>query len=231
MARYLVVAHQTATSPLLLERCREIARGDPAAAFTILVPATHVSHALVCDEAETEATARRRAGEAAASFRAAGLRLRDAVTGVDSPVRAVADELRLHPDAHDAVVLSTLGPRTSRWLRLDVPRQVAQQSALPVLHVFEGGDDTWAATGDARRAIASPPPPEPTPPPPAEVPRMLAWVSHVPIVALLLVHAGVMVALALTIDRGFFGVEVLVLAFLGLTWLAVPFMEGRRLLR
>ena len=46
MARYLVVAHQTATSPALLQRAAVLAASDRAATFTLLVPATHPTNLL-----------------------------------------------------------------------------------------------------------------------------------------------------------------------------------------
>ena len=46
MARYLIVAHQTASSPELLERVKALHAGDPAAEFTLLVPATPTGHLL-----------------------------------------------------------------------------------------------------------------------------------------------------------------------------------------
>ena len=52
MTRYLVVAHQTATSLELLEKVTEIANGDPHSTFTILVPATPVQHLLVWEDGE-----------------------------------------------------------------------------------------------------------------------------------------------------------------------------------
>jgi len=40
MMRYLVVAHQTATSPELLKRVFDLSENDREATFSILVPAT-----------------------------------------------------------------------------------------------------------------------------------------------------------------------------------------------
>ena len=53
MSNYLVVAHQTATSPELLRRASEIADRDSGALFTLLVPATPVVHLLTWEEGET----------------------------------------------------------------------------------------------------------------------------------------------------------------------------------
>ena len=46
MARILIVAHQTAGSPELLERVKALAAADPEAEITLLVPATPTGHLL-----------------------------------------------------------------------------------------------------------------------------------------------------------------------------------------
>ena len=53
MSNYLVVAHQTATSPELLRRA-SVADRDSGALFTLLVPATPVVHLLTWEEGETQ---------------------------------------------------------------------------------------------------------------------------------------------------------------------------------
>ena len=68
MAQYLIVAHQTATSPELLDRASELAGKDPLASFTILVPATPVVHLLTWEEGETNEIAGQKAKEAASLF-------------------------------------------------------------------------------------------------------------------------------------------------------------------
>ena len=59
----------------------------------------------------------------------------DAMIGSHDPLAAVQDALNLY--GFDEVVISTLPPRISRWLRLDLPRKVAALG-LPVEHV-QGG--------------------------------------------------------------------------------------------
>ena len=72
MARILIVAHQTAGSPELLERVRALAADDPAADFTLLVPATPTGHLLHnWEEGEARQLARRRAAEALETLTAA----------------------------------------------------------------------------------------------------------------------------------------------------------------
>ena len=70
MARYLVIAHQTVTSPELLKVVRGVRDQDADAEFVLLVPATPVRHLLFRkgDEHDAEATARKRGERARAVF-------------------------------------------------------------------------------------------------------------------------------------------------------------------
>jgi hypothetical protein len=134
VSRYLVVAHQTAGSPEVVERVREIAGTDPAAEFVLLVPATPVSHLLLWEEGETLKIARRRAETAKARLQAVTTQAVAARVGDGSPLQAIADELTQHP-GYDAILISTLPPGISRWLRMDLPRRVARQFSIKVIHV------------------------------------------------------------------------------------------------
>jgi hypothetical protein len=62
---------------------------------------------------------------------AAGGRI-DAMIGSHDPLAAVQDALNLQ--GFDEVIISTLPPRVSRWLRLDLPHKVAALG-VPVEHV------------------------------------------------------------------------------------------------
>jgi len=134
MARYLLVAHQTAESPALVERVLEMVATDPAAQFVLLVPATPVSHLLLWEEGETWEVARRRADTAVARLQEAGADLVAARVGDGSPLQAISDELRQYPD-YDAIVISTLPPGLSRWLGMDLPGRVAREFSIKVIHV------------------------------------------------------------------------------------------------
>ena len=136
MARYLIVAHQTAGSPELLERVRALAATDPGAEFTLLVPATPTGHLLHnWEEGEARQLARKRAGEAMASLSAAGIPVAAARVGSHSPLEAVGDELQARPD-YDRIVLSTFPPGVSRWLRGNLPAILRRRFRLPVDHVI-----------------------------------------------------------------------------------------------
>jgi hypothetical protein len=137
MARYLIVAHQTAGSPELLERVKALAAADPAAEFTLLVPATPTGHLLHnWEEGEARQLARRRAGEAMAALAEAGIPVAAARVGSHSPLEAVGDELQARPGYYQRIVLSTFPPGVSRWLKGNLPAILQRRFRLPVDHVI-----------------------------------------------------------------------------------------------
>jgi hypothetical protein len=146
MARYLIVAHQTACSPELLERVRALAAADPAAQFTLLVPATPTGHLLHSwEEGEARQLAERRGREATERLAAAGLDVAATRVGSHSPLEAVGDELLQQPD-YDRIVLSTFPPGISRWLKGDLPAQLRRRFRLPVDHVVAAPTAAPSAT-------------------------------------------------------------------------------------
>jgi hypothetical protein len=134
MARYLVVAHQTAESEELIEHLHGRAAADPSAEFVLLVPATPVGHLLAWEEGESVEVAKRRADDAAGRLRERGIRITGAIAGDPSPLLAVDDELRRRPE-YDGLIVSTLAPGVSRWLGLDVISRLRARVELPVSHV------------------------------------------------------------------------------------------------
>jgi len=145
VSRYLLVAHQTAGSPEVVQRVREIVATDPAAEFVVLVPATPVSHLLLWEEGETLEIARRRAETAMARLREVTARVVAARVGDGSPLQAIADELTQHP-GYDAILVSTLPQGMSRWLGMDLPHRVAGQFSIKVIYVV-----AQPTVGDAAR--------------------------------------------------------------------------------
>lgn len=135
MARYLVVADQTATSPELSQRVRELAIGDLGIELVLLVPATPVAHLLTWIEGEARELARQRAESARLLLEELGAKVIRTSVGDASPLQAIDDELRENPLHYDAIIVCTLPLGLSRWLRLDLPHQVERRFALPVVHV------------------------------------------------------------------------------------------------
>jgi hypothetical protein len=136
MARYLVVAHQSVTSPELLKQVRVLREQEKDAEFVLLVPATPVRHLLFRhgDEHDAEATARKRAERGRALFAKKGLPLHDAKIGAPDPAIAIDREVKADP-SYTGFVISTLPAEKSRWLRMDLPRTVRAKYRLPVHHV------------------------------------------------------------------------------------------------
>jgi hypothetical protein len=149
MARYLVVAHKTADSPELQEALAAIAASDPDAEFELLVPATPM-HDLVSDVQEDRLAAVARAESVARRLRANGLNVAAAAAGDSNAVDAIRDHLREHPGEH-ALVIATLPPGISQWLRLDVVTRAERLLGKAVIHVVAhgaanlGGDQPAAA--------------------------------------------------------------------------------------
>ena len=135
MPNYMLVANQTIQSVELRDAALDLQARDPAAEMTLIVPATRVVHGLIWDEDETRAAARSRMEEGLALLKAAGINVVEGRVGDEDPVLAVEDELRRRRYA--GIVISTLPPGVSRWLKLDVVSRI--QRRLPperlVVHV------------------------------------------------------------------------------------------------
>jgi hypothetical protein len=132
----LLVAHQTADSPELRARVLELVGEDPAAEFVLLVPATPIGLLTTVGGEQRTAVrvARSRADQGRALLGQAGARVAAARIGNYDPMVAVEEEVR--GGAYEAVVISTLPPGVSRWLRQDLPAKVARRfPAIRVIHV------------------------------------------------------------------------------------------------
>jgi hypothetical protein len=135
MARYLLVAHQTAQSAELRKAAADLAANDPGAEFVLVVPATPVVNLLVWERGETLEVARRAAAAARDRLREDGLRVVDARPGDQDPLAAVEDELHAG-GRFAAIVVSTLPPGRSRWLGMDVISRIRRSCPRQrVIHV------------------------------------------------------------------------------------------------
>lgn len=175
MAHYLVVAHQTSGSRELQREVQQLKAADPGVAFSVLVPSTPVSHRFTWEDSETIAAANRMAARAKEMIESTGAPVMRVTIGARVPIDAIEDELREHP-AYDGIIISTLPPGISRWLRLDLLSQARRRTGLPVTHVISAPDREPAmasvATAPAEQPAAAPgetergAPPPPQPPPP-----------------------------------------------------------------
>ena len=152
-SRYLIVANQTLGGDALVEIVIARDRLGPAT-FHIVVPATPTVDdvlgagalyggvvgaeglavpADVDDESTSHERARRRLAAAFDRFHALGINASGEV-GDPDPIIAIERALERH-DA-DEIIVSTLPPGISRWLRLDLVQRVRRRFDLPVTHVY-----------------------------------------------------------------------------------------------
>ncbi len=134
MPTYLLVAHQTADSEELVEAVAEIAGREADAEFTLLVPATPVEHLATWTEGENQAVAREAADRARKSLEESGVTIKDALVGDASPFTAIQDALLV--GRYDALVVSTLPLKASRWLRMDLIHRLERAVSMPIIHVI-----------------------------------------------------------------------------------------------
>jgi hypothetical protein len=133
--RVLVVAHKTAATQPLLDAVRARAARGPCT-FTLLVPnTTHGMHKVVDPEDQEGEEARAVLDRALPVLGLAAGAPVEGIVGDPDPMAAVQDALNLQ--GFDEVIVSTLSPRVSRWLRLDLPSKVAGLG-LPVTTVTPG---------------------------------------------------------------------------------------------
>jgi hypothetical protein len=142
-ARVLVVAHRTAATPALLAAVRERASRGPAE-FTLLVPsAAHGLDRLA--EPDPVGTEARDTLDLALPLleEAAGGHV-EGMVGTPQPLDAVTDAVNQH--GFDEIIISTLSPRVSRWLHMDVPNRL-RILGKPITTVSAKGAGAPAQTG------------------------------------------------------------------------------------
>ena len=131
MRRYLVVANQTLGGEHLAEKVRACLAAGPSR-FHILVPATQPHDHAVWTEGEARALAQHQLELALERFRELGAEAEGEV-GDERPLQAIADAVE--QQAFDEIILSTLPPGLSRWLRQDLPHRVERTFEVTVTHV------------------------------------------------------------------------------------------------
>ncbi len=130
--RVLVVAHKTAATGTLLDAVRERAARGPAQ-FTLLVPLTaHGLHKVVDPEDQDAEEAEGVLAQALPKLTEAAGSEVTGLTGSTNPHMAIEDAVNLH--GFDEIIISTLSPRLSRWLKLDLPSKLSGLG-LPVTTV------------------------------------------------------------------------------------------------
>ena len=121
----LVVANRTASSPQLIDRLRTLHQEDSSRLFIIVVPQEggHGQHFLA---------ARGRLGQTLDVLRREGL-LAAGMVGDPDPFTATMQAIQFF--RVDDVIISTLGPERSGWMRADLVDRVKRASNCPVEHV------------------------------------------------------------------------------------------------
>jgi hypothetical protein len=131
MRRCLIVANQTLMSPQLREEVLR-RRDTGECEFHVVVPATHAHGTGVWTEGQALAHARDALETALAHFRADGVDATGEVGDADV-VLAVHDVVTRQ--GVDEIVVSTLPPGASKWLKRDLPHRLERRFGLPVTHV------------------------------------------------------------------------------------------------
>lgn len=126
--RYLIGANQTLGRDPLTTKLRACLPSQPCR-FHVVVPATPPRDQLTWTEGEAQEIASRRLEGALGWFRARGVEATGEV-GDASPLAAVGDVLAR--ERFDEVIVSTLPPGVSRWLKMDLPQRVARTFGVPV---------------------------------------------------------------------------------------------------
>jgi hypothetical protein len=134
MRRYLVVSNQTLGGAALAAKVRAVLDEGPAE-FHIVVPATAPSH-FAWTEGQARAIAQERLDGALGWFASIGATATGEVAD-EHPLYAIRDALREHDI--DEIIISTLPPGMSKWLRQDLPRKVQREFEIPVTHVVGDG--------------------------------------------------------------------------------------------
>lgn len=132
MATYIVVAHRTLIGEHLLDYAQDLARREPGSRFHLVVPVRPPRGSW--NDGKIEAVAHRRLDEGLAAFADLGLEATGEV-GDASPVYAVSTALRNLDFDCDGIILSTLPPRMSAWLHMDVERRLRKEFDLPITHL------------------------------------------------------------------------------------------------
>ena len=129
MARYLIVANQTLCGDQLADKVRQLV-SEGECSFHLVVPATRTRDHAFYTEGASHAVAEKRLEAALERFRGLGCQA-DGEVGDASAFLAVRDCL-LADGSYDGIILSTLQPGVSRWLKQDLPHRLERTFGIPV---------------------------------------------------------------------------------------------------
>jgi len=142
MSKILVVANRTVGGGHLLQLLRErIAAGDLSVHVVVPAGPPAGGWTYADDDDDDMRAATLRLETALRSFSALGCEVTGEI-GDSSPMQAVNDVLRR--EHFDEVIVSTLPPGPSRWLRADLVSRLSRALDIPVTHVV--GSEEKAST-------------------------------------------------------------------------------------
>lgn len=136
MRRYLVVANQTVGGTHLTDLVSECV-DEGECTFYVLVPASPAPAEWTHAHEHDREAAQERLERALERFRGLGVSARGEV-GDTRPEDAIRDVLRR--ESFDEVILSTLPPGMSRWLKMDLVSRVRRAVDVPVRHLIAAPD-------------------------------------------------------------------------------------------
>ena len=144
-ATVLVVAHQTAATPPLLEAVKERAARGPARFHLVVPQRAQGLHRVADPEDAGRSEADDVLAEALPKLRSsAGDGEVTGSVGVAEPLMAIEDAVNL--GHYDEIIISTLPLGVSRWLKLDLISK-ARNLGLPVTHVLADDREPAEAAG------------------------------------------------------------------------------------
>jgi len=131
----LVIANETAASPVLLDVLRERAASRDVH-VTVIAPITEPRHGYVVYDDTRRASAGRRLEKTLSLLRASSVKAQGFVVET-SPVQAAKDALVQLEPPPDEIIVSTHPAQRSGWLRRDVIRDITKAAGdVPVRHVI-----------------------------------------------------------------------------------------------
>lgn len=131
-SKVLVVAHQTAATPALLDAVRERSARGPARFHLVVPRQAHGMHKVVDPQDTGDKEGQQVLDQALPKLsRAAGHEVTGSL-GDAEPLMAIEDAV--NRGGYDEIIISTLPLGASRWLKLDLVSK-ARGLGLPVTHV------------------------------------------------------------------------------------------------
>ena len=143
--RILIVANQTAAGTHLKDEVRKRVKEGPCS-FFLLVPATPPHGTLTYTDEEATELATHRMRDAVEGLREATGAEIEGHVGDGSPADAVQAIMQIenaeHHQSFDEIILSTLPPGISRWLKQDLAHRFERRYGVPVTHIIGSPADS-----------------------------------------------------------------------------------------